>query len=339
MKTVLIMLVVVLSVGLLNAQKMEETKNSGNVVILLAHSSFKESQANKALIDAVKNIPGVVIMDLYAKSFDAEAYKKILSEAKAVVFQFPFYWASAPSQLKKWLDEIFTPLAGTEVVKGKPLMVATTTGSEYEAYRSGGRNHFTMDELLRPYQLVANYPELLARVGGYVSYQVDDGKINTVFYGKNNPNSIMIRYQFTDLLNHTFTTLPLIGGKDRNRERKFIATREAAFKMLRENADSFFTFYENTSVNCILVPVGRKKKVYILTAPKSYGNVLLGGDYMLTYNSSNLLVDRRKIHNSLITLSAGNNVSKDTTAMTMHSHVLSEAIDPTDICKIGRAHV
>lgn len=157
MKTVLIMLVVVLSVGLLNAQKMEETKNSGNVVILLAHPSFKESQANKALIDAVKNIPGVVIMDLYAKSFDAEAYKKILSEAKAVVFQFPFYWASAPSQLKKWLDEIFTPLAGTEVVKGKPLMVATTTGSEYEAYRSGGRNHFTMDELLRPYQLVANH--------------------------------------------------------------------------------------------------------------------------------------------------------------------------------------
>lgn len=157
MKTVLVMLAVVLSVGSLNAQKMEKTKNSGNVVILLAHPNFKESRANKALIDAVKDIPGVVIMDLYAKPFDAEAYKKILSEAKAVVFQFPFYWASAPSRLKKWLDEIFTPLAGTEVVKGKPLMVATTTGSEYEAYRSGGRNHFTMDELLRPYQLVANH--------------------------------------------------------------------------------------------------------------------------------------------------------------------------------------
>lgn len=28
-------------------------------------------------------------------------------------------------------------------------------GIEYEAYRSGGRNRFTMDELLRPYQVSA----------------------------------------------------------------------------------------------------------------------------------------------------------------------------------------
>lgn len=157
MKTIVLMLAIVLSAGALNAEKMEKAKDSGNVVILLAHPNLKESQANKALIDAVKDIPGVVILDLYAKPFDAEAHKKILSEAKAVVFQFPFYWASAPSQLKKWLDEIFISLAGTEVVKGKPLMVVTTTGSEYDAYRSGGRNHFTMDELLRPYQLVANH--------------------------------------------------------------------------------------------------------------------------------------------------------------------------------------
>ena len=35
---------------------------------------------------------------------------------------------------------------------GKPLLVVTTTGSEFDAYRSGGRNRFTVDELLRPYQ-------------------------------------------------------------------------------------------------------------------------------------------------------------------------------------------
>ena len=30
-------------------------------------------------------------------------------------------------------------------VKGKTLTVATTTGSEYDAYRSGGKNMYTMD--------------------------------------------------------------------------------------------------------------------------------------------------------------------------------------------------
>ena len=34
-------------------------------------------------------------------------------------------------------------------------MVVTTAGSEHDAYRSGGRNRFTVDELLRPYQASA----------------------------------------------------------------------------------------------------------------------------------------------------------------------------------------
>ena len=59
---------------------------------------------------------------------------------------------SAPSLLKKWQDEVFTHLSKTPAVAGKPLMIVTTTGSEYDAYRSGGRNRFTTDELLRPYQ-------------------------------------------------------------------------------------------------------------------------------------------------------------------------------------------
>lgn len=62
---------------------------------------------------------------------------------------------SAPSLLKKWQDEVFTYLAKTPAVAGKPLMVVTTTGSEFDAYRSGGRNRFTVDELLRPYQVGA----------------------------------------------------------------------------------------------------------------------------------------------------------------------------------------
>ena len=72
-----------------------------------------------------------------------------------MIYQFPFYWMSAPSLLKKWQDEVFTFLSKTPAVAGKPLTVVTTTGSEFDAYRSGGRNGFTTDELLRPYQASA----------------------------------------------------------------------------------------------------------------------------------------------------------------------------------------
>ena len=130
-------------------------QDNKQLVILLAHPNFGESKANKALIEAVKGLNGVTVIELYNAPFTIETYKQAITESGTVVFQFPFYWASAPSQLKKWCDEIFGSL--TSIIKEKKLLVATTTGSEYEAYRSGGRNQYTLDELLRPYQLLANH--------------------------------------------------------------------------------------------------------------------------------------------------------------------------------------
>ncbi|WP_294629521.1 NAD(P)H-dependent oxidoreductase [uncultured Bacteroides sp.] len=133
-------------------------KDFRKVVILLSHPNLKESQANKTLIDMVKDIDGVAVFDLYAQQgapFDVDEWSKIISDASALIFQFPFHWLSAPSLLKRWLDEVFTFLSRTPAVAGKPLTVVTTTGSDIEAYRSGGRNYFTMDELLRPYQVSA----------------------------------------------------------------------------------------------------------------------------------------------------------------------------------------
>jgi glutathione-regulated potassium-efflux system ancillary protein KefG len=144
-----------LSEEILSPEETPVTSNGKKLVILLAHPNYGDSKANKALIEAVKGIDDVTVVNLYDAPFTIASYRALLSGAEAIVFQFPFYWAGAPSQLKKWIDEIFTGL--TEQVKGVKLLVTTTTGSEYEAYRSGGRNQYTLDELLRPYQLLANH--------------------------------------------------------------------------------------------------------------------------------------------------------------------------------------
>ena len=119
-------------------------KGIKQVVVLLAHPDIKSSQANKALMDAIKELEEVAVYNLYEMrpedAFNVDSWSKIISQASAIVFQFPLYWMSAPSLLK------------TPAVAGKALLVAVTTGSEYSAYRSGGRNNFTIDELLRPYQ-------------------------------------------------------------------------------------------------------------------------------------------------------------------------------------------
>jgi len=129
-----------------------------NVLILLAHPNMAESRANKELIEAVKEMENVQIINLYDDRedlFDVEEWSRLLSRASALILQFPLYWASAPFMMKKWIDEVLSGLSRTPAIAGKPLMVATTTGSECTAYRSGGRNKFTVDELLRPYQLCA----------------------------------------------------------------------------------------------------------------------------------------------------------------------------------------
>ena len=81
-------------------------KDLRKVVILLAHPNMKGSQANKALIDAVGDIEGVAVFNLYELSpdiaFNVDEWSKIISDASAVIYQFPFYWMSAPSLLKKW---------------------------------------------------------------------------------------------------------------------------------------------------------------------------------------------------------------------------------------------
>lgn len=134
-------------------------KELGDVVILLAHPNLPESNANRELLEAVKDMDGVFVYNLYDENkellFDVEEWSRILMDASALILQFPLYWMSAPYMLKKWEDEVLTSLAGTPVMVGKPLLVVTTAGSDYEAYRSGGKNRFTIDELLRPYQAAA----------------------------------------------------------------------------------------------------------------------------------------------------------------------------------------
>ena len=94
-------------------------KDLRKVVILLAHPNMKESQANKALIEAVSDIEGVAVFNLYDQqdaAFDVDEWSKIISDASALIYQFPFHWMAAPSLLKRWQDEVFTFLSKTPAV-------------------------------------------------------------------------------------------------------------------------------------------------------------------------------------------------------------------------------
>ena len=134
------------------------------ILVILAHPHFEQSRINKRLAAELGNQPGVTVHDLYQvypdEKIDVQQEQALLSSHDRIILQFPFHWYSAPALLKKWQDSVlgygwaFGP--GGDKLKGKEIMIATSTGGPTHAYVAGGYNHFTMSELLRPFQAVSN---------------------------------------------------------------------------------------------------------------------------------------------------------------------------------------
>ena len=134
-------------------------------LVLLAHPRIDDgSIANRIIVDRVRPLEGVTVRDLYGECpsfrFDVASEQAGLVAADSVVFQFPFYWYGIPGIMKEWLDQVFTYGfafgAGGDRLRGKHFVLSTTVGGPKEAYREGGSNNFTVEELLRPLQQTAH---------------------------------------------------------------------------------------------------------------------------------------------------------------------------------------
>lgn len=134
------------------------------ILVVYAHRDPAASRINRALFDAAAALPNVTRHDLMSRypdfQIDVEHEQALLLAHDAIVLQFPFYWYSTPAILKEWQDAVlaygFAYGSGGDKLRGKKLMVATTSGGPADAYQAGGYNQFTYSELLRPLQATAN---------------------------------------------------------------------------------------------------------------------------------------------------------------------------------------
>lgn len=129
-----------------------------NILILSAHPEIeKSSKACIAMLRIAQSIKNVKVVDIYKTPLTVESYFEDVKNADVLVFQFPFWWGSAPAMLKSWLDTFMLGFLENPGMKGKSLLIATTTGVAEEEYHPGGAEQFTVDEILRPYQVTAIY--------------------------------------------------------------------------------------------------------------------------------------------------------------------------------------
>ena len=133
------------------------------ILVLFAHPVLERSRVNRRLVEAIRDLEGVTVQDLYESyptlGVDVKREQELLLAHDVIVFQHPFYWYSVPAILKEWQDHVlehgWAYGEGGTHLKGKLTFNVVSTGGPPQAYRKGGYNRFTVRELLAPWEQTA----------------------------------------------------------------------------------------------------------------------------------------------------------------------------------------
>lgn len=133
-----------------------------SILVISGHPWLDHSIANETILRKLE-ASGLDLSVLYLHKsgydFDVPVAQDALREAKAVVFQFPVFWYSYPSLLKKWVEDVFAygfayGSQGT-ALKGKDFFVSCTTGSPEQAYCADGMQKHPIKEFFYNFEQIA----------------------------------------------------------------------------------------------------------------------------------------------------------------------------------------
>lgn len=134
------------------------------ILLLHAHPYPRNSRANAALLEAIRDVPTLEVRSLYELypdfDIDVAAEQAALERARLVAFMHPLYWYTVPGLLKHWMDEVLTGgwahgESGT-ALQGKDCLWITTAG-DVEAYTPEGRHHHRFEDFVPVVEQTARY--------------------------------------------------------------------------------------------------------------------------------------------------------------------------------------
>ena len=134
-------------------------------VLIYAHPYPTRSRANRALLDAVSDLPNLQIRSLYDLypdfDIDIEAEQGGLSASKLVVWQHPLYWYSVPGLLKHWFDKVLARGwaygEGGQALHGKRCLWVTTSGGNEQAFTLEGMHAHPLTAFVPPIEQTARF--------------------------------------------------------------------------------------------------------------------------------------------------------------------------------------
>lgn len=138
--------------------------DSKRILILFAHPALQRSRINGRLLQAVSDLEGVTVHDLYACypdfDIDVSSEQDLLRDHDVIVLHHPFYWYSSPAILKQWQDLVleygFAFGSQGRELEGKALMSTLSTGGDQHVYQREGLHGHPLREFLVPFEKTAH---------------------------------------------------------------------------------------------------------------------------------------------------------------------------------------
>ncbi|GAB3514164.1 hypothetical protein GCM10027442_28410 [Emticicia fontis] len=165
--------------------------------------------------------------------------------------------------------------------------------------------------------------------GGYFSY-VDNAVAKCLFFSKAENPRVILTIAFDSTYNLNTAIVDSVERDFSGKEKDLYLIRQATAQAL--STDTLFRLYKHTNFNIIPLVENGEKKVYVLTAPENNGVVLIGNDYLLTFDNQNKIANKKRLHKTLISIP----FNGDPEAIGMHTHLkeMDEYITASDICTL-----
>ena len=162
-----------------------------NILVICGHPNLKESTANSQILKKLeKELPGIDILrldEVYPDyNIDVSKEQQRLLDHDTIILQFPIFWYTAPSLMKRYIDDLFSHgfAIGSKggKLKGKKLMLSVTTAGDESIYQHNGYTKRTIDEFLFSYDVMAfssqmiKLPNVCTYEIGYLAHSGKDPK-------------------------------------------------------------------------------------------------------------------------------------------------------------------
>lgn len=134
-------------------------------LLIYAHPYPQRSRANRELLQAVQDLPGLELRSLYelypAFDIDVSVEQERLTAHELVIWQHPMYWYSVPSLLKHYFDKVLARGwaygTGGTALRGKSCLWVVTAGGDDHTFSPRGMHEHPFESFVPVVEQTARF--------------------------------------------------------------------------------------------------------------------------------------------------------------------------------------